>query len=122
MEKVNARRSFIKGFGLLGAVIAGAATVDSAHAASQVVGNIPDRDVDSVHRPAAARDEDRPPVNASLVSITGSYGEPHKIEVNDGYYIVQSNFTPTHRVDMAVGHDNRLWIKVDDQWKRVAVE
>jgi hypothetical protein len=27
-----------------------------------------------------------------------------------------------NKVEMSVGKDNRLWIKVDEEWKRVAIE
>jgi hypothetical protein len=33
-----------------------------------------------------------------------------------------SNDQYENRVEMSVGKDNRLWIKVDGKWHRVAIE
>ncbi len=120
---MNARRGFLKGFGLLGAVVAGAAT-------TKVV-------IEEAKKPVEDLSEFAPPSNATTLRITGSYDpqpEPSKSDMvfstegEEKYRISNSGFyfasTPkqTHGVDMTVGKDNRLWIKVGDEWKRVALE
>ena len=46
------------------------------------------------------------------ISLTGSYDGKNSI----------SSRPITNQVTMAVGKDNRLWIKVGEDWKRVAIE
>jgi hypothetical protein len=38
------------------------------------------------------------------------------------FYINGWNEEVTHRVSMTVGKDNRLWLKIGDEWRRVAIE
>jgi hypothetical protein len=40
----------------------------------------------------------------------------------DGFALTGFEFTHNNKVEMSVGKDDRLWIKVGDEWKRVAVE
>jgi hypothetical protein len=35
---------------------------------------------------------------------------------------VFSNVEYENKVEMSVGKDNRLWVKVNDEWKRVSIE
>jgi hypothetical protein len=37
-------------------------------------------------------------------------------------YVNGWNEQVTHRVSMTVGKDNRLWMKIGDEWHRVALE
>lgn len=76
-----------------------------------------------------------PPDTATSIRLTGSYEEPKQssdmVFTTDGeermrlgasgFYVTPSPL-PTHGVDMTVGKDNRLWIKIGNEWKRVAVE
>ena len=119
---MNARRGFLKGFGLFGALAAGAAS-------TKIVIEHAEKPVEDISHLA-------PPDNATSLRITGSYQEPkpsnddmtfmtngdERLRIsNSGYYFMSSP-VQTHGVDMTVGKDNRLWIKVNDQWKRVAIE
>ena len=73
-----------------------------------------------------------PPDNAQTIQFTGAYGEaPKPVPVvpysdfsigSSSYYINGYNSEVTHKVAMTVGKDNRLWIKVGDEWRRVALE
>jgi hypothetical protein len=40
----------------------------------------------------------------------------------EGYFIGGIDHKVTHEVSMSVGRDNRLWIKVGEKWKRVALD
>lgn len=43
--------------------------------------------------------------------------------IGNGFYIQPMEHNKeTNTVTMSVGKDNRLWIKVDDQWRRVALD
>lgn len=43
------------------------------------------------------------------------------VPVGNGFYIIPTQ-EYQNKVEMSVGKDNRLWIKVDNQWKRVALD
>lgn len=129
MEIVNERRKFVKGIGFFAALLGGGAAA-GAVANGAVVGtsNLPDPVVAPVSEPVV---EDishlAPPENATTIQITGAYGEKPKPQfVNssfgNSYYINGFNQETTHKVTMAVGLDNRLWLKIGEEWKRVAIE
>lgn len=111
------RRGFLKGFGLLGAVVAGAASY-------QITVKEQEKEKEDISHLA--------PLGRQTVSFTGN-NEPEQpqnmgtVTTPDGQtysvsYGTFSNPTPTHQVYMSVGKDNRLWMKVDDKWHRVALE
>lgn len=105
------RRNFFKGFGILGAVAAGAATVKIA--------------VEESKKPVEDVSHLAPEPNTTL-TITGDNRTPEEKQANiipssNGFYIMP-NPQVTNQVALAVGKDNRLWIKVDEQWKRVSVD
>ena len=105
---MNERRKFIKGFGLFGAVLAGAAS-------AKVVIEEKEKPVEDISHLA-------PPDTAYTLQISGSYLDKKPEPVNNGMLFMPSNTPTTHSVSMTVGKDNRLWMKVGDQWKRVSVE
>lgn len=123
MEKVNARRGFIKGFGLLSVVAAGASAPVLANTSTSTA-------VRSTGDPVLVPPVDEalaPPIDAMTLQITGAYGEKPKPQPAEGlmcntYYFNGLNQQTTHSVSMTVGMDNRLWIKVDGKWRRVALE
>lgn len=105
---MNERRKFLRGFGMIGAVMAGAAS-------AKVV-------VEEKKKPIEDISDLAPPDTAYVLQISGSYSDKKPEPVNNGMLFYPSNQPTTHSVSMTVGKDNRLWIKVDDQWKRVSVE
>lgn len=144
MEKVNARRGFLKGFGLGAAVIGGFASAGAANAVSVVGSSAP---VDRNQSERVDRDavEDishlAPKDNATSLVITGDNRPPPPpapISVSSSPYIISNNIgsgqlfvgnyyqscpkEELNKVSMAVGKDDRLWIRVGDSWKRVALE
>lgn len=128
---MNGRRGFIKGFGLFGAMVTGAIASNGPREVnvSKSSGNIPDGDSVPVLNTPSGGVEDiskyAPPPNANSLQICGSYGPPpsHPVAIPPNSFYIQSSPGPsTHSVNMTVGLDNRLWIKVGEQWKRVALE
>ena len=114
---MTARRNFLKGVGIASAFVAGVA-------AYKQVKDIADNSKDISHL--------APPDNAHTIQVTGAYGQaPKPVPVvehqgygigSSSYYINGYNSEVTHKVAMTVGKDNRLWIKVGDEWRRVALE
>jgi len=104
---MSERRKFIKGFGLFGAVLAGAAS-------AKVV-------IEEKKKPVEDISHLAPPDTAYTLQITGSYPDKKPEQVNYGMMFTPNHPT-THSVSMTVGKDNRLWMKVGDQWKRVSIE
>ena len=109
---MTTRRNFIRGLGLFSVFAAGAGTANTAIAAPKC-------------DPKLA-----PPDNATTLQISGSYDDSYVTPqfTSDGRMTLmpELSFTATKRntnnVNMTVGRDNRLWIKVDNKWKRVAIE
>ena len=79
------RRSFIKGFGILGAFAGGIGGIKSLEAKE---------------------------LPADISQLSPNEDNHPRINLNSG----------TNSTTLAVGKDNRLWIKVNDQWKRVSIE
>lgn len=137
MEKVNGRRGFLKGFGLGGVVVSGIAT---GYLASKVVA---DRSV----LPAPVQEDIShlaPKDGVSSLQLMADNRPPpppqptswSQFNIPDNGYTISCttthnstlSYTPScppdqlNTVSMAVGKDDRLWIKVGDMWKRVVVE
>jgi hypothetical protein len=140
---MNGRRGFIKGFGLLSAVIAGGTAAQTANAATTVAGPGLSNDNSSTAREAI--DHLAPRNGATALTITGDNRPPEPpkpiVYAESGGYVstytmATSTSTPfliggndtsctpkeLNSVTMAVGKDDRLWIKIGDSWKRVAIE
>ncbi len=151
MEKVNARRGFLKGFGLGAAVIGGFASAGAANAVSVVGSSVPadSNQLERVNGNAvedishlAPRDgvstlhlqgDNRPPPPPQPVQSWSCFNVPDNLSTYtiSGSSLSQpilsygSSSCPSDQlnsVSMAVGKDDRLWIKVGDTWKRVVVE
>lgn len=137
MEKVNERRRFVKGIGFFAAILGGGSALSGANtppilvSEPSTVDSLPVTNGSSnpVSEPIV---EDishlAPPENATTFQFTGVYGEkPEPVTVpgiGGSTYILHpiSNPVITHQVAMSVGLDNRLWIKIGEEWKRVAIE
>lgn len=123
METVNARRKFVKGLGLFSALVAGA----SAHSLANTGASVAVRDnVDPVV-PQSVDYSLAPPAGAPDIQLTGAYGDTNvPLEITPrgtgSIYYFSSMPVVTNKVHMAVGRDDRLWIKVGDEWRRVALE
>jgi hypothetical protein len=111
---MSERRKFMKGFGLLGAVLAGAAT-------TKVV-------VEHVEKKEKEKEKENishlaPDAKTTLV-LQGNQVEKEPVPVagSSSFYIQPLNHEYKNKVSMAVGKDDRLWIKVGEEWKRVSIE
>lgn len=146
MNGTNHRRGFLKGFGLLSAIAAGAATNHFANNGTSLA--VRDS-VDPVLQPpmdishlaplgkvnltlTADNEPPKPPPiqstnidmgfmpkgYSSPIVMMGSSTSTHTVmSVGSGGGVPDKN-----NVKMSVGRDNRLWIEVDGQWRRVALE
>ena len=136
------RRRFIKGFGLLGLALSGAAAAREAVSNTSVIGaSTGTSNVPTVIDPPVVEDiahlaplgkttlqltaDNTPPppppqsFTPGIVTLTGSsYGSySYPTILGNGYKETDN------KVTMSVGKDNRLWIKIgDDTWRRVALE
>ena len=154
MEKVHARRGFLKGFGLLSAVVAGAATHHLANTGTSVavrdpVNPVIEPPVDITHLAPLGKvnltlsaDNSPPPPPPPITNVqyypgnigmdftpkgsgqtymfasSGSTMTQQVLTVGPGTHVQEDK----NNVKMSVGKDNRLWIEVDGQWRRVALE
>jgi hypothetical protein len=138
MENVNARRGFIKGFGLLGAAVGGFYATQNAFA--NTISPSPtgspaatERDVGPVEDIAHLAPLGK--TNLQLTADNTPPPPPPPAPVGgytvDGYTISGYSYPPIladgyketdNKVTLSVGKDDRLWIKIGDTWRRVALE
>ena len=121
MNGTNSRRGFLKGFGLLSAVAAGAATSHFASTGTSMDVRDP---VDPIL--SSAVDKALAPSSSSNLTLTADNRPQEAMRINsDGTWgIGVTAWQPEYqnRVAMSVGKDNRLWLQVDGEWRRVALE
>lgn len=132
------RRRFIKGFGLLGLALSGAAAAREAVSNTGVIGvSTGTNNVPAIIDPPVVEDiahlaplgtynlhliaDNMPPppppqtFTPGIATLTGSsYSYPSIL--NNGYKETDN------KVTLSVGKDDRLWIKIGDTWRRVALE
>jgi hypothetical protein len=105
------RRNFFKGFGVLGAVVAGATAVKVT--------------VEESKKPSEDHSHLAPEPNTTL-TLTGDNRTAEEKQAStpspSGMYVFQPNSQVTNQVALAVGKDNRLWIKMEDKWHRVSID
>lgn len=130
MENVNARRGFLKGFGLLSAVAAGVATSHLANTSTSTTVRNPDDPVlvppvDQALAPLGKVNlqltaDNRPPQpEVPSAFAIGGHSTVLAINTHGGSY---SSPEHNNNVKLSVGKDNRLWAEVDGQWRRIALE
>jgi len=141
MENVNARRGFLKGFGLFGAAAGGflAAQSSFANTPSPTPIGSPagsERDIGPVEDIAhlaplgkttlqltADNIPPPPPPPPQPVSVGGYTFDGYMITGSSHLSILHDGYKETdNKVTLSVGKDNRLWIKVGEQWRRIALE
>jgi hypothetical protein len=120
---MNDRRNFIRGAGIIGAFVVGAASYKQVKEMATEHKDISHKEMATEHKDISHL---APPINAITIQFTGAYGEkPKAPEPTMGqhtFYVNGWNEEVTHRVSMTVGKDNRLWMKIGDEWHRVAIE
>ena len=111
------RRNFLRGAGLFG-LISGIGSIAVAESLPAPLSSLPEVKEDISHL--------APPEDATAIQFTGAYGEQPKPQFVSGsgnsIYVYGFTQETTHKVSMAVGKDNRLWMKIGDEWHRVAIE
>ena len=132
------RRRFIKGFGLLGLALSGAAAARETISNTGVIGvgtgtdNVPAvidppvvEDIAhlaplglvNIHFQADNRPPPPPPPLNHYTGYTISSGSHYGLGIGN-----MASTEGHNNVKMSVGKDNRLWIEVDGQWRRVALD
>ena len=101
------RRNFLKGAGIIGAFAVGVASYRQV------------KEMANEHKDISHL---APPQGAPTIQFTGAYGEKPKPQRNGNFIFAPMNPETTHKVAMTVGKDNRLWMKIGDEWHRVAIE
>lgn len=114
------RRKFVRGAGvitgLLGGVLAGKEVVERIHTREVIR---------EVSKPVEDISHLKPPQTRQIITLRGDYSNEEKKPVDGFNGLFDMSLSPpktTHKVDMTVGLDNRLWIGVNGEWKRVVVE
>ena len=142
MENVNARRGFLKGFGLFGAAAGGflAAQNSFANTPPPTPIGVP---TDAEHNVGPVEDiAHLAPLGTTTIALNAdnrppppppppppSAASPYGLSVSGGYFSPIASLGFDHsvpeghnQIKMSVGKDNRLWIEVDGTWRRVALE
>jgi hypothetical protein len=112
------RRSFLKGFGLLGVVVASATAPQVMANTTPVVITKSKEDLSHL----APETNTTMTLTADNRTAEEKEQERKKLYGDSPYVFVGTNYTETHRVNMSVGKDNRLWLQVNGEWHRVALE
>ena len=138
MENVNVRRGFLKGFGLLGAAAGGFLAVQNSFAntpSPTPIGSSTnvERDIgpveDIAHLAPLGKTtlqltaDNIPPPPPKPAPIGGYTFDGYAVTGSSHISILYEGYKETdNKVTMSAGKDNRLWIKVGEQWRRVALE
>lgn len=106
---MSARRSFLKGAGIVGAFAVGVASYRQVKEVAEA-----NRDISHLA-----------PENQNTFILQGQLKKQRPQEFGSfgsTYYIQPVSTEYENKVSLAVGKDNRLWLKVNDEWKRVSIE
>lgn len=131
------RRRFLKGFGLLGIALSGAAASREAVSNTGVIGvGTGTNNVTAVIDPPVVKDiAHLAPLGKTTLQLTadnipppapaptGSLGIDEYTFTGSSYSSILAGYNETdNKVTLSVGKDDRLWIKIGDTWRRVALE
>jgi hypothetical protein len=124
MENLNVRRNFLKGVSLLGVAAGGFLAAQNSFANTPPptpIGSSPvgERDIGPVEDIAHLA-----PLGRVNIHLQANNEPPPEPVTGSGYVMfpITQSSENDNKVTMSVGKDNRLWIKVNDQWRRVALE
>lgn len=128
MENVNARRGFLKGFGLFGAAAGGFLAAQNSFANTPPptpIGSSPISERDS--GPVEDITHLAPLGKTNIHLVADNLPPPPPPPHVPGAYIFGGSISAgpketDNKVTLSVGKDDRLWIKVGDTWRRVALE
>lgn len=113
------RRKFIQGTGLLGGllggVLAGKEVIERIHTKETIVEKMLPAPVDI----ASANME---PIGTTTLTLQGYSKLPDPPKETNGFTFAPINPQYDLQVGIAVGRDKRLWLKVDNEWRRVSLD
>jgi hypothetical protein len=120
---MTARRGFLKNLGLFGVAVAGASAASAADSVkpAETVGEkidhlAPTGEQANISLTRNNKEQD------PFIFDSGHLGIGTSSPMSQLYVAPVIEPNDINRVEMSVGKDNRLWIKVDGLWKRVVVE
>ncbi len=113
---MNSRRNFLtgsaKGAGIFGAFLSGlAAPVIVERVTEKQAPKIEPEDISHLA-----------PESPTTLVLQGGVKKQEPPPTSNGFYLAPTNVEYTNKVAMSVGKDNRLWLQVDGQWRRVALD
>ena len=113
------RRKFIRGTGLLGGllggVLAGKEVIERIHTKETIVKEM-------IPAPVDVSSSDMEPVGNTILTLQGNSKPPEPPKEISGYTFAPINPQYDLQVGMAVGRDKRLWLKIDNEWRRVSLD
>ena len=120
------RRTFLRGFGLVGVVVAGASSALANNEPVIIPVPAPEKPkTDFAHLAPEKTDfahlAPEKPVNSLVILADNRTLEERNTGYSNSMYSLNSVQT-TNQVSISVGKDNRLWLKIGDEWKRVALD
>ena len=112
------RRKFIRGTGLLGGllggVLAGKEVIERIHTKETIVKEM-------IPAPVDIASADMGPLGNTILTLQGNSKPPEPPKETHGF-VFASNPQYDLQVGMAVGRDKRLWLKIDNEWRRVSLD
>jgi hypothetical protein len=113
------RRKFIRGTGLLGGllggVFAGKEVIERIHTKETIVKEM-------LPAPVDVADVDMQPIGTTILTLQGYSKLPDPPKDTNVYTFVPTNPQYDLQVGLSVGRDKRLWLKVDNEWRRVSLD
>ena len=113
------RRKFIRGTGLLGGllggVLAGKEVIERIHTKETIVEKI-------LPAPVDIASADMEPTGTTMLTLHGNSKPPEPPKDTNGFVFAPINPQYDLQVGLSVGRDKRLWLKIDNEWRRVALD
>jgi len=114
---MNTRRGFLRGAGIFGTIVGGVAAgkmiVEKHYQETKYI-PAPEQPKQDISHLA--------PETPTTLMLQGNPKKKEPSTLEGSPYSVFSNVEYENKVEMSVGKDNRLWVKVNDEWKRVSIE
>lgn len=112
------RRKFIRGTGLLGGllggVLAGKEVIERIHTKETIVKEMIPVELDFAPK-------DMEPVGTTILVLQGHSKRPEPPKETHGF-VFAPNPQYDLQVGLSVGRDKRLWLKIDNEWRRVSLD
>jgi hypothetical protein len=113
---MNSRRNFLtgsaKGAGIFGAFLGGLA-------APVIVERVTEKQVPKIEPENISH---LAPESPTTLVLQGGVKKQQEPPQGNGFIFAPMNVEYENKVAMSVGKDNRLWIQVDGQWRRVSLD